>query len=105
MQGRQKSKMPLEEVHPPDIINMEVVDPYADLESAVNQIIAQVEDMVAKYGDPELSAEFNSRKFVNQWIETYVPALGGKPSRLLCTKEGRAQIQMVLNCSWSGAYA
>lgn len=97
--------MPFDEDRTPEVIEMEVVEPYVDPESVVKQIIAQVEEMVAKYGDPERAAGFDSRQFVNQWIESHVPALGGKPSRLLGTKEGRAQIQMVLNCSWSGAYA
>lgn len=84
---------------------MEVVELYVDLESAVDRIVDQVEKMVAEFADPERAAGFDSRQFVNRWLESHVPALGGKPSRLLGTNEGRAQIQMVLNCSWSGAYA
>ena len=105
MQGSQKSNMPSDENHTPGVIEVEVVEPYVDPESAVDQIVAQVEEMVAEFGDPELASGFDSRQFVNRWLESPVPALGGKPSRLLGTKEGRAQVQQVLNCSWSGTYA
>jgi hypothetical protein len=105
MQGSQKSNMPSDENRTLGVNDMKVAEPYVDRELAVNQIIAQVEWMVAEFGDPERAAGFDSREFVNRWIESHIPALGGKPSRLLGTNEGRAQIQMVLNCSWSGAYA
>lgn len=105
MQGSQKFTSLSAKDPTPEVVEMEVVEPYVDLESAVDRIVDQVEKMVAEFGDPERAVRFESRQFVNWWIESYVPALGGKPSRLLGTTEGRAQIQMMLNCSWSGAYA
>lgn len=78
---------------------------YLGPEDIEGQIVAQIDKMVALFGDPELAPGFDSRQFVSRWIDSYVPALGGKPSRLLGTEEGRAHVQNVLNCFWSGAYA
>ena len=105
MQGSQKFDMPTYEDLTLGVIEPEVVEPYLGTEAIVDQIVAQVEKMVAEFGDPELASGFDSRQFVNHWLESPVPALGGKPSRLLGTKEGRAQVQLVLDCFWSGAYA
>jgi hypothetical protein len=105
MQASQKSNMLSDKDPTLGAIEMEVVETYVDPESAVDQIVAQVERIVAEFVDPERAAEFDSRQFVNWWIESHVPALGGKPSRFLGTKEGRAQVRYILDCSWSGAYA
>lgn len=69
---------------------------------AVEEIVNHVVKMVAEHGNGE---EFNSREWVNRWLDLHVPALGGKPRGYLGTAEGRALVKNVLDMSWSGAYA
>ena len=47
---------------------------------------------------------FDSRQWVNQWLDCHVPVLGGKPRTFLGTEEGRTLVKNVLDLSWSGAY-
>ncbi|SMP80301.1 antitoxin Xre/MbcA/ParS toxin-binding domain-containing protein [Noviherbaspirillum suwonense] len=68
----------------------------------VDTLVEQVDQMVAKFGNPE---GFDSKRWVDQWLNRYVPALGATPNSLLDTDEGLAQVQNVLAMSWSGAYA
>lgn len=105
MQDSQKSNMLSEEDLMAAVIGQELAESYLGTDDIVGQLVAQIDKMVAVFGDHELALGFDSRQFVTHWLDSYVPALGGKPSRLLGTKEGRAHVQNVLNCSWSGAYA
>lgn len=66
-------------------------------------IIGQVETMVRESGNPE---GFDAAKWVAEWINTPVPALGGrKPAELLDTVHGQNLVAKVLAMSQTGAYA
>lgn len=66
-------------------------------------IIGQVETMVRESGNPE---GFDAAKWVAEWINTPVPALGGrKPAELLDTVHGQNLVSKVLSMSQTGAYA
>jgi hypothetical protein len=79
------------------VIEMSYVRP----DPAVDAIVAQVDRMVAEFGNPD---GFDSRQWVNQWLDCHVPVLGGKPRSFLGTEEGRTLVKNVLDLSWSGAY-
>jgi hypothetical protein len=102
MASSPKSSMQSGEGFKPEVTDLEVAEPYADPELVVGEIVDQVDKMVAEFGNPE---GFDSRRWVNQWLDRYVPALGDKPRSLLGTAEGRALVKNVLAMSWSGAYA
>jgi putative toxin-antitoxin system antitoxin component (TIGR02293 family) len=66
-------------------------------------IIGQVEAMVCESGNPK---GFDAAKWVSNWLDTPVPALGGKrPAEYLDTVEGQKLVSRILAMSQSGAYA
>ncbi|WP_224788623.1 MbcA/ParS/Xre antitoxin family protein [Pandoraea terrae] len=59
--------------------------------------------MIEHSGNPD---KFNAAQWVDQWIETPNPALGGiRPSALMDTVAGQALVSSVLSKMLSGAYA
>jgi putative toxin-antitoxin system antitoxin component (TIGR02293 family) len=69
----------------------------------LTKLIGQVEAMVRESGNP---AGFKPAKWFSRWIETPVPALGGrKPEEFLDTSDGREAVSTLLAQMQSGAYA
>src|SRR5262249_36733937 len=65
-------------------------------------LIGQVEAMVAESGNPQ---GFEAAKWLSQWINTPIPALGGdRPVEYLDTIEGQKLIANLLATAQSGAY-
>src|SRR5690606_36202428 len=70
---------------------------------AVMDMIAQVEQMVARSGD---AAGFDAAQWLAAWLDAPCPALGGRqPSDYLDTNEGIQVVRGVLAQMESGAYA
>ena len=70
---------------------------------AVMDMIAQVERMVTRSGDPE---GFDAALWLAGWLDAPCPALGGqRPSDYLDTNEGIQVVRGVLARMESGAYA
>jgi uncharacterized protein (DUF2384 family) len=70
---------------------------------AVENLIAQVQAMVDQSGDP---GGFDAARWVRQWLQRPVPALGGlRPAEYMDTAEGRALVSRLLAMAQSGAYA
>ena len=66
-------------------------------------LIGQVQAMVERSGDPE---GFDAAKWVAEWIERPLPALGGeKPAAYLDTTTGQQMVADLLAKMESGAYA
>ena len=66
-------------------------------------IIGQVEDMIARSGDPK---GFDAARWVAQWLRQPLPALGGKaPAEWMDTSEGQRLVADTLARMESGAYA
>jgi uncharacterized protein (DUF2384 family) len=71
--------------------------------NAVMNLIAQVQAMVDESGEP---SGFDSARWVRQWLQRPVPALGGRrPAEFMDTAEGRALVSRLLAMAQSGAYA
>lgn len=69
----------------------------------LQKLIGQVQVMVEESGDPE---GFNAAEWLARWMDTPVPALGGKlPSSFMDTIEGQELISRLLAQMQSGAYA
>jgi putative toxin-antitoxin system antitoxin component (TIGR02293 family) len=69
----------------------------------LERLIGQVEAMVAQSGNP---AGFNANRWVGEWLERPLPALGGaKPADFMDTMEGQELVARLLAQSQSGAYA
>ena len=67
------------------------------------RLIGQVEHMVESSGDP---LHFNAARWVAEWLEQPVAALGGKtPASYMDTDEGRALVSGLVAQMQSGAYA
>jgi len=66
------------------------------------RLVAQVDLMVAESGNPD---GFDARRWVGAWLETPVPALGGKPADFMNTTDGRARVSRLLARAQSGAYS
>lgn len=65
-------------------------------------LIGQVEDMVHRSGDPK---GFDAAKWVAEWLEQPLPALGGKaPAEWMDTFEGQRLVADTLSRMESGAY-
>ena len=70
---------------------------------AVLELAAQVQAVVDESGDPE---GFDAAKWVRRWLQTPLPALGGKrPAEYMSTSEGRQLVSRLLAMAQSGAYA
>lgn len=70
---------------------------------SVMDIIDQVQSMVERSGDP---TGFDASKWVADWLETPVPALGDKrPAEYLDTNEGVLIVRRLLAQMETGAYA
>lgn len=75
---------------------------YIVLESAIGNLITQIEAMVEQSGKPE---GFDAARWVTNWIERPLAALGGQaPAELLHTDEGRELVSRLLATAQSGAY-
>ncbi len=69
----------------------------------LGRLIGQVEVMVAQSGSP---AGFDADRWVGEWLERPLPALGGAaPGELMDTMEGQYLVSRLLAQSQSGAYA
>jgi uncharacterized protein (DUF2384 family) len=66
-------------------------------------LVEQVKTIVEQSGDP---TNFDAYRWVANWINTPVPALGGQlPIGLMQTPEGRELVASILAKMQSGAYA
>lgn len=69
----------------------------------LERLIGQVQVMVEQSGNPK---GFNSSKWVGEWLERPLPALGGEtPADYMDTMEGQEMVSRLLAQSQSGAYA
>jgi len=69
----------------------------------VARLVGQVEQMVAESGT---ASHFDAGKWVADWLDSPLPALGGKrPGSLMDTSEGRSLVSDLLAQMQSGAYA
>lgn len=69
----------------------------------MGRLIGQVTEMVEKSGNAE---GFDAAKWVAQWIESPVPALGNrKPAEFLDTSEGQTLVSTIVARMQSGAYS
>ena len=98
MQVSDQTDLLLDENFKPLATGLEVLGPSAE----VAEIVDHLTRMVAEYGNGD---PFDPREWVNQWLDRYVPALGGQPRSFLGTAEGRKLVKNALDMSWSGAYA
>lgn len=68
-----------------------------------SKLVGQVQVMVQQSGDP---TGFDAAKWLGQWFEKPLPALGGKcPAEYMDTSEGQQLISSLLAKMQSGAYA
>lgn len=66
-------------------------------------LIRTVEEIVEESGDPR---GFDAAAWLYRWLQTSLPALGGRqPAELLCTREGQQLVWSVLCRIQSGAYS
>ncbi|HET7551275.1 MAG TPA: antitoxin Xre-like helix-turn-helix domain-containing protein [Gemmatimonadaceae bacterium] len=69
----------------------------------IARLVGQVEQMVRESGEPE---NFDSARWLADWLETPLAALGGScPAALMDTAEGRRIVSDLLAQMQSGAYA
>lgn len=69
----------------------------------VSKLIGEAQRIVDESGNPE---GFDAAKWVGEWVQTPVPALGDrKPAELLDTAVGAQEVLKILQQSQSGAYA
>lgn len=70
------------------------------------KLIGQVETMLAESGDPDAIADFDAGKWLTEWMERPLPALGGtRPADYMDTIEGQEMVARILAMMQSGAYA
>ena len=68
-----------------------------------SKLVGQVQVMVAQSGDP---AGFDAAKWLGQWVEKPLPALGGRcPAEYMDTSEGQQLVSSLIAKMQSGAYA
>lgn len=69
----------------------------------IARLVGQAEQMVRESGEPD---GFDAARWVADWLETPLPALGGsRPAALMDTAEGRRMVSDLLAQMQSGAYA
>jgi len=74
-----------------------------DQEKFIEELISLVETMVAESGDPDVP--FNAEKWLTEWINQPLPALGGaRPVEYMETPERREIITRLLASAQTGAY-
>ncbi|MCV2357037.1 MbcA/ParS/Xre antitoxin family protein [Paucibacter sp. B2R-40] len=67
------------------------------------RLVGQVQQMVAESGDQE---GFDAAAWVEQWLESPLPALGGrKPATFMDTTDGQALVATLLARMQTGAYS
>jgi uncharacterized protein (DUF2384 family) len=67
------------------------------------RLVGQVQAMVNESGNPK---GFDAAKWLAQWMEQPIPALGGKnPASMMDTAEGQAVVSSLLAKMQTGAYA
>lgn len=72
----------------------------------IAKLVGQVEIMLDQSGDPELMKDFDTPKWLGRWIESPVPALGGKrPADYMDTIEGQGMVSRLLLMMQTGGYA
>lgn len=70
---------------------------------AVESLVRQVEAMIGEAGD---TCGFDAAKWVNEWINLPVPALGNKtPASYMHTAEGQELVSTLLMQGQYGVYA
>jgi len=68
-----------------------------------SKLVGQVQVMVEQSGDP---TAFDAAKWLGEWLERPLPALGGKlPAEYMDTSEGQQLISSLIAKMQSGAYA
>lgn len=68
------------------------------------KLLTKAESIIANSLHPD-AAEFDSGKWLGEWLESPQPALGGiKPSELLDTEVGGQRVYQVLSAIESGSY-
>jgi putative toxin-antitoxin system antitoxin component (TIGR02293 family) len=69
----------------------------------LERLIGQVQAMVE---DTEAASDFNACRWVGQWLDRPVPALGGaKPADFMDTLQGQALVSRLLAQSQAGVFA
>jgi putative toxin-antitoxin system antitoxin component (TIGR02293 family) len=69
----------------------------------IARLVGQVEEMVRESGETDA---FDAARWLAEWLETPLPALGGEPpASLMDTAEGRRIVSDLLSQMQSGAYA
>ncbi len=67
------------------------------------RLVGQVQEMVAESGD---LAGFDAASWVAQWLQSPLPALGGKrPAEFMDTADGQSLVSTVVARMQTGAYA
>jgi uncharacterized protein (DUF2384 family) len=67
------------------------------------KLVGQVQTLVNESGDPE---SFDAARWLAQWLERPMPALGGRPpAEYMDTAEGQQIVAGLLERTRGGAYA
>ena len=73
---------------------------------AVQDLVQLTNELVAEYGDPERSAEFDAAQWLSVWLERPQPSLSmRRPIDLLGTIEGRSAVETLLRRIAADAFA
>jgi putative toxin-antitoxin system antitoxin component (TIGR02293 family) len=76
---------------------------YSERVIGLERLIGQVQAMVE---DTEAAPDFNACRWVGQWLDRPVPALGGaKPADFMDTLQGQALVSRLLAQSQAGVFA
>lgn len=90
----------------PNIMNNDDhLDPTTERTAFVTDLVKLVKRIVADGGAPEAEG-FDAKRWVEDWLESEVPALGGRtPRSYIETAEGRVIVRRLIMQMESGAYA
>lgn len=70
------------------------------------KLVGQVQTILDESGDRELMKDFDAAKWLANWMEDPLPALGGKrPAEYMDTIEGQEMVSRLLMMMQTGAYA
>lgn len=79
--------------------------PVPDTPPPFDRLLALVEQIVRESGDPERARDFDSVAWLNAWLSSPAPALGGRaPAEYLMTPDGVDLVSQLLGAQQSGAY-
>jgi hypothetical protein len=77
----------------------------APVPTLFDQLLTQVEQMLAESADPEISRAFDARAWLEDWLVTRHQALGGRaPASMLSTAVGFDLVRRLLLAQQTGAY-